>query len=180
MLEHLGKLTFQFANYTQSLLGAPVFTFLQKHGYDGVWVSEIDTKLADTAAFCEQYDIGLDISANCVIVEARRGDKTWYGACVILATTKADINGVIRKALDARKTSFAPMDRATSLTRMEYGGITPIGLPGDWPIFIDSQVIRHEKLILGSGIRGSKILVTSTRLQQLPNVKVMDIAKHTG
>lgn len=177
MTRLLGKLTFQSTQNLAKLLGETVDTYLSTHGRDNVWVSEIDPNLADTAAFCERYDIGLDVSANCVIVEAKRGESVWHAACVILATTRADVNGIIRKTLGARKVSFAPMDVATSLTRMEYGGITPIGLPEDWPIFIDTQVVQQEQLIIGSGIRGSKILITSERLQELANVHVLDIAK---
>ena len=178
MTQQLGKLTFQTADQATPLLGATVNTYLQDHGYDGVWVSEIDPNLADTAAFCEHYEIGMNISVNCVIVEAKRGDRTWYAACLVLATSKADVNGAIRKTLDARKVSFAPMDVATSLTHMEFGGITPIGLPSDWPILIDGQVMQHEIVIVGSGIRGSKILIEPERLQSLSNVRVLDIAKN--
>lgn len=177
MTEQLGKLTFHSTNQAESLLGPTVTSYLHEHGHDGVLVAKIDANLADTTTFCDQYDIGLDISANCVVVEAKRGDRTWYAACVILATTKADINGVIRKTLEARKVSFAPMGIAISLTRMEYGGITPIGLPADWPILIDTRVIQQPKLIIGSGIRGSKILITSNKLQRLLNVKILDISK---
>src|SRR5918997_2905463 len=98
---------------------------------DQVLVAPIDSGLADTAAFCEAYDVGLEQSANCVIVAGRRGEITRYAACVVLATTRADVNGVVRKHLDVRKASFAPMDDAVRLTGMEYGGITPIGLPND-------------------------------------------------
>lgn len=177
MTRQLGKLTFQSTEDSEGLLGEAVDKYLSIHGRDDVWVSEIDPSLADTAAFCEQYDIGLDISANCVIVEAKRGESVWYAACIILATTRVDVNGAVRKTLGAKKASFAPMDIATSLTRMEYGGITPIGLPENWPIFIDTQVIQQKQLILGSGIRGSKILATSEYLQRLANVQVLDIAK---
>ena len=173
-----GTLTFQNALAAPGLLANPICEYLNNHPeLQDVWVSKIDPSLADTAAFCEKYEIGLDVSANCVIVEAKRGDRVWYAACIILATTRADVNGVIRKALDARKVSFAPMDTATSLTGMEYGGITPIGLPADWPIYIDSQVIEQEKLIIGSGIRGSKILTTPDVLESLDNVQVMTIVK---
>ncbi|HSX01865.1 MAG TPA: YbaK/EbsC family protein [Candidatus Saccharimonadia bacterium] len=177
MTQQLGKLTFQPTDQAKSLLGVPVDDCLKERGYSDVWVSEIDPNLADTAAFCKQYEIDLDVSANCVIVEAKRGDRTWYAACVVLATNRADVNGMVRKTLNARKVSFAPMDIATSLTHMEYGGITPIGLPSDWPILIDSQVIQHERVILGSGIRGSKVLVASERLRSLSNAKVSDISK---
>lgn len=177
MTLQLGKLTFQPAGDSTELLGEPVNDYLKAHGSEDVWAAKIDATLADTATFCEQYGIGLDISANCVIVEAKRGEKVWYAACVALATTRVDINGVIRKTLGARKTSFAPMSVATSLTHMEYGGITPIGLPVDWPIFIDGQVIRQKQVIVGSGVRDSKLLVASEKLKSLVNANVLNIVK---
>lgn len=109
------------------LVAPPTQAAITGMGLQGVQVSEIDETLADTAAFCEHYDIGLNVSANCVIVEAKRADKVWYAACVILATTKVDVNNGVRRHLDARKISFAPMDKATTLTQMQYGGINPIG-----------------------------------------------------
>ena len=177
MTQQLGKLSFEPAIKAQNLLAPSVNDYLKQHNYDGVWVTKIDAGLADTAAFCKHYNIGLEITANCVIVEAKRGDKVWYAACAVLASTKADINGIIRKTLGARKVSFASMDFAVSETHMEYGGITPIGLPSDWPILIDNQVIQPDKVIIGSGIRGSKILITTDKLQSLTNVQVLEIAK---
>jgi prolyl-tRNA editing enzyme YbaK/EbsC (Cys-tRNA(Pro) deacylase) len=147
------------------------------HLQDGLWVTEIDADLADTTAFCEHYDIGLDISANCVVVEARRADRTWYAACLVLATTRADVNGVVRKHLGARKISFAPMDTAVSLTGMEYGGITPVGLPADWPVLVDLNVMDQERVIIGSGIRSSKLLAATEVLASLPGAEVMALTK---
>ena len=146
-------------------------------GLQDILVSEIDGTLADTAAFCEHYDIGPDVSANCVIVEAKRADKVWYAACTILATTKVDVNNSVRRHLDARKISFAPMDTATTLTQMQYGGINPIGLPTDWPILIDTRVDTAEWVVIGSGLRSSKILVPGKLLASLPNATVLDIVK---
>jgi prolyl-tRNA editing enzyme YbaK/EbsC (Cys-tRNA(Pro) deacylase) len=169
----LGKLTFVPASEATELVAEPVRPHLQ----DGLWVSEIDPDLADTTAFCEHYDIGLDISANCVVVEARRGDRTWHAACLVLATTRADVNGVVRKHLGARRISFASMDTAVSLTGMEYGGITPVGLPADWPILVDENVIGQQRVIIGSGVRGSKILVSTSVLASLPGAEVMALTK---
>ena len=104
----------------------------------------IDPELADTAAFCARYGVALEDSANCVVIAGRRGGETRYAACVVLATTRADVNGVVRRRLDARKASFAPMDDAVALTGMEYGGITPIGLPADWPILVDAAVLERR------------------------------------
>lgn len=167
------KLTFAPVAEAPELVAEPV----RRHIKDGLWVSKIDPDLADTAAFCDHYDIGLDISANCVVVEARRAERSWHAACVVLATTRADVNGIVRKHLGALKISFASMDTAVSLTGMEYGGITPVGLPEDWPILVDEHVIEQERVIIGSGIRGSKLLAATDLLAHLPNAEVLAITK---
>jgi prolyl-tRNA editing enzyme YbaK/EbsC (Cys-tRNA(Pro) deacylase) len=172
-----GKLTFVPVGEAVDLIGEPVRRYVEHHDTNELRVSEIDPGLADTAAFCEHYDIGLDVSANCVVVEARRAERVWYAACVVLATTRADVNGIVRKHLGARRISFASMDTAVSLTGMEYGGITPIGLPGDWPILIDDNVVQQDRVVIGSGIRGSKLLTSTGVLQTLPNAEVLAITK---
>jgi prolyl-tRNA editing enzyme YbaK/EbsC (Cys-tRNA(Pro) deacylase) len=143
-------------------------------GVDEVLVAPIDPTLADTAAFCEAYEVGLDVSANCVVVAGKREGVTRYAACVILATTRADVNGVVRKTLDVRKASFAPMAEAVELTSMEYGGITPIGLPEGWPVLVDSRVVAGPYVIIGSGVRHSKIALPGPALATLPNAQVID------
>ena len=141
---------------------------------DQVLVAPIDPELADTAAFCEAYDVGLDVSANCVVVAGKREGVTRYAACIILATTRADVNGVVRRHLDVRKCSFAPMDEAVALTGMEYGGITPIGLPAEWPILVDARVAATPHVIIGSGVRHSKIAVAGPALGALPGAQVIE------
>lgn len=144
-------------------------------------VAEIDPELADTAAFCETYGSPLDASANCVVVAGKRGGESRYAACVILATTRADVNGVVRKRLDVRKASFAAMDDAVERTGMAYGGITPLGLPADWPLLIDSAVAAADELVVGSGVRHSKLLVPGEVLTKLPSAEVIDgLARPVG
>lgn len=143
-----------------------------------VGVAEIDPTLADTAAFCEAYGSPLDASANCVVVAGRRGGDTRYAACLVLATTRADVNGVVRRRIDARRASFAPMDDAVALTGMEYGGITPVGLPEDWPLLVAPEVAAAEAVVVGSGIRGSKLAVPGALVAALPGAEVLvDMAK---
>jgi len=141
---------------------------------DGVRVAEIDPELADTAAFCQAYGVGPDVSANCVIVAGKREGQVRYAAAVVLATTRADVNGVIRRQLDVRKASFAAMDTAVAETGMRYGGITPIGLPGDWPILVDAAVTGTADVIIGSGLRGSKLALPGKALAELPGALVVD------
>lgn len=176
-----GALTFEKVT-PSSLLASPTQTALNSSNAltDATLVALIDATLSDTAAFCDAYQIKMNQAANCVILEAKRGDTTWYAACLILATDRADINGVIRKTLGARKISFAPMDTAINLTGMEFGGITPVGLPADWPILIDKNILDVEHVIIGSGVRGSKILIKTTALASLPNTTILDMAKKDG
>lgn len=139
-------------------------------------VATIDPGLADTAAFCDAYDVAPENSANCVVIAGRRGGETRFAAVMVLATMRADVNGVIRRELDVRKCSFAPMDEAVALTGMEYGGITPIGLPDDWPILVDDAVVAAGEVVIGSGLRASKILLPATELLGLPNARQLRLA----
>ena len=175
-----GTLKLEPALSRRDLLAAPVAAALEAWPAeapieaDQVLVAPIDPDLADTAAFCTAYGVTLEESANCVIVAGRRGDVTRYAACVVLATTRADVNGVVRRHLDARKASFAPMDDAVRLTGMEYGGITPIGLPESWSILIDSRVMATPQVIIGSGVRHSKIALAGPGLGALPGAEVIE------
>lgn len=137
-------------------------------------VAPIDPDLADTAAFCEAYDGALADSANCLVVAGRRGEVTTYAACVVLATTRADVNGTVRKLLGARRASFAPMDDAVALTGMEYGGITPIGLPADWRVLVDSRVLSVRDAVVGAGRRAAKLALPGAVLGALPGVEVVE------
>lgn len=141
---------------------------------DTVGVAPIDADLADTAAFCEAYGVPLEASANCVVLAGKREGQVRMAACLVLATTRADVNGVARRWLDVRKISFAPMDEAVAMTGMEYGGITPIGLPVDWPILVDSRVIEQQAIVIGSGVRRSKIVLPGASLAQYPGVHVLE------
>jgi prolyl-tRNA editing enzyme YbaK/EbsC (Cys-tRNA(Pro) deacylase) len=167
-----GNLDWTSADAT--LLAEPVATALSSWGRDDVLAAPIDPEVADTAAFCETYAVDMADSANCVVIAGRRGGETRYAACVVLATTRADVNGVVRKRLDARKASFAPMEDAVVLTGMEFGGITPIGLPAPWPILIDAAVLDRDVVVIGSGLRRSKIALPSAALAALPGAEVVD------
>src|SRR5262249_9180786 len=143
-----------------------------------VRVAEIDPELADTAAFCAAYDIGLDASANCVVVAGKRGGETRYAACLGLATTRADVNGGVRLYLDVRRASFAAGEEAVSLTGMEYGGITPLGLPDGWPVLVDAAVVEVPAAIIGSGVRRSKLVLPGAALARMPGAEVLpDLAR---
>jgi len=159
------------------LLAAPVLA--ARRGWSGerpveqVAVAEIDPELADTAAFCDRYGIAPDASANCVVVAGKRDGEVRYAACVVLSTTRADVNGAARRHLDVRKASFAATDVAVAETGMEYGGITPIGLPLGWPVLVDAAVAEHPQVVIGSGVRRSKLWLPGDVLAGLPGIEVV-------
>lgn len=159
------------------LLAEPVRAHLAAHPDDRVLVAAIDPDLADTAAFCEHYAIDPSQGANCVVVEAKRGDLRTLVACMILGSDRIDVNGAVRRMLDARRASFAPLDAVIEATGMQYGGVTPLGLPPEWTILVDEAVAASEALIVGAGIRGAKLLVTGEYLAQLPGARVASIAQ---
>lgn len=178
MTNALGTLDWQPAAGRPDLLAGPVAEVIGRHSgpYEDARVAEIDPELADTAEFCARYGVDLAASANCVVVAAKRGGEVSYAACMILATDRADVNGVIRKHLGARKVSFAPMADATSLTSMEYGGITPVGLPAGWPILVDEAVAAAPQVVIGSGLRRSKLLLPGKTVADLPGAEVLALA----
>ncbi len=139
-----------------------------------VGVAEIDPALADTAAFCARYGSPLERSANCVIIKGKRGGDVRFVACVVLATTRADVNGLVRRRLDVRSASFAPTDEAVALTGMEYGGVTPLGLPVGWPIWVDAAVAASDGVVVGAGSRGAKLFLPGPVLAALPGAEVVD------
>jgi prolyl-tRNA editing enzyme YbaK/EbsC (Cys-tRNA(Pro) deacylase) len=160
---------------SRDLVAAPVADVLERWAHSSTArVAPIDAELADTAAFCEHYGVLPEDSANCVLIAGRRGDTVSYAACVVLATTRADVNGTVRRRLNAKKASFAPMEDAVVLSGMEYGGITPIGLPASWPVLLDRAVLDRDVVVIGSGLRRSKIALPPSALGELTGVEIID------
>ncbi|PBC86674.1 Cys-tRNA(Pro) deacylase, prolyl-tRNA editing enzyme YbaK/EbsC [Streptomyces sp. 2224.1] len=161
------------------LLTAPVADALRSWS-GSVPVEEVrfvdtDPAVADTALLVERHGSWLlEQSANCVVVAGKRGGETTLAACVVLSHTRADVNGVVRRHLGARKASFAPMDRAVGESGMEYGGITPIGLPAGWPLLLDPAVADISYALIGSGSRRGKLIVPGKALAELPGATVLE------
>jgi prolyl-tRNA editing enzyme YbaK/EbsC (Cys-tRNA(Pro) deacylase) len=139
-----------------------------------------DPGLADTAAFCEAYGYRPDQSANAIVVVGK-SDPRVYVACLVLATTRLDVNGVVRKRLGVKKASFASADETAAITGMQIGGVTPYGLPEGLPIWIDSRIMDVPDVIVGGGSRDRKFLVPPGSLAALPNAEVVEsLAKPIG
>lgn len=144
-------------------------------------IFEIDPAHADTETLCEVYDLPLEVMANAVLVRGVRGGEERYACCLTLAHRRVDVNNVVRRRLDVRKASFAPMDVAVERSGMEYGGITPVGLPADWPVWVDGAVADSDLVCIGAGTRGAKLLVAGAALLNLPAAERVDgLARDVG
>ncbi|MCX5583825.1 YbaK/EbsC family protein [Streptomyces erythrochromogenes] len=142
---------------------------------DQILYVDTDPAIADTGAFVAHY--GQDLlgqSANCVVVAAKRGGATTLAACLVPSAGRVDVNGAVRRHLDARKVSFAPMDTAVELTGMEYGGITPLGMPDGWPLLIDPVVADMPYVLVGSGRRRGKLIAPGKLFAQLPGAELIE------
>ncbi len=149
-----------------------VHAFLDASGLE-YEVMACDPELADTAVFCERYGFPLENSVNTILVKAKTGGER-FAACVLLANTRLDVNRVVRKRLEARRVSFAGADETHALTGMEIGGVTPICLPEDLPLWIDQRVMEAQYIILGGGNRSSKIKISPRIFEHVPSSTVID------
>ncbi|MDT3399417.1 YbaK/EbsC family protein [Streptomyces sp. B1866] len=161
------------------LLTAPVAAALRAwHGpvpVEQVLHVDTDPAHADTAVLVETYGGRLlEQSANCVVVAGKRAGEVTLAACLVLAHTRADVNGAVRRHLGARKASFAPRETAIGATGMEFGGITPIGLPAGWPLLVDAAVADTPYVLIGSGSRRGKLIVPGKALAELPGATVLE------
>lgn len=157
------------------LLAPPVVAALAAWpSAERVAVVEIDPELADTAAMSAAYDVPMSAGANCVVVAGKREGEERVAACLVRADTRADVNHTVKRLLDVRKPSFMPMDRAVGESGMEYGGITPVGLPDGWRLLVDTRVLEIDVAVIGSGVRRSKLLVPGPAFRDLPGAELVD------
>jgi prolyl-tRNA editing enzyme YbaK/EbsC (Cys-tRNA(Pro) deacylase) len=158
---------------------ANVIADLEAHGLS-YEVMDCDPDLADTAEFCQAYGVPLEKSANAILVASRKPEGH-HAVCVVLAHTRLDVNGTVRRKLGVRKVSFAPADLTRELTGQEIGGVTIFGLPVDLPVWLDRRVAQCDWVIVGAGSRSAKIKLDPTQLVGLPGFEVVvDLAAEPG
>ncbi|HEY0249155.1 MAG TPA: YbaK/EbsC family protein [Gryllotalpicola sp.] len=171
----LGSLTTVPVSTRLDLVAPPVAAALAALGLaDEVGVVEIDPALSETAATEAEYGLDKTVLVNCVVVAGKRDGVQRVAACVVPSHTRADINGTVRRVLDVRKASFLPQEEAVDSSGMEFGGITPIGLPNGWPILVASEAALQPLVLIGSGLRASKLVLPGRLLASLPGADLRD------
>jgi len=171
----LGTLTTEPVLDRLDLVGAPVAALLRtwEHAAE-VGVVAIDPSLSETSATVEVYSVPWEAGANCVVVMGKREGQERTAACVVRGDTRADVNNRVKRILDVRKCSFLDHERAVTESGMEYGGITPVGVPATWRLLLDSRVPAIDTVLIGSGIRGSKLILPGRVLAALPGAEVVE------
>lgn len=167
-------LQFKSISQNPNLVSLSIFHAARDMYTDTVLVAEIDPKYMGGKELCEHYGVNPDEGANCVVVEAVRNEGSEYVAILVPVGYRADLNGMVRKHLDARRVSLAPLDKVLEITGMEYGSITPFGLPDDWKKLIDARLLEKEKIVVGGGKQISKLLLPTSVLRELPKVEIIE------
>lgn len=142
-------------------------------------VMPCDPGLADTAAFCAHYGVAPEDSANTIVVIGK-SDPPRYAACVVLATTRLDVNKAVRARLGTRKASFADADTTVAITGMRIGGVTPFGLPEGMPVWVDARVMGRTEVVVGGGSRACKVFVAPEVFTRMGADVVDGLALDTG
>jgi len=135
-------------------------------------VVRIDPAYADTAEFCARYGYSLDVSGNTIVVASKREPRQ-YSACVVSGSDRLDVNKTVRRLMGVSRLSFATAEQTTTLTGMDIGGVTVFALPDGLPVYVDEKLMGLEYVILGSGVRSSKIKVSPKVFLELPAAAVV-------
>ena len=164
--------------YNRNLIPKVIYDFVSNWRIESekieFLVAEIDPQFANGIELCEKYKIDIKCGANCLIAVGIRGEIKTYVACIVPVGYKYNMSSVVRKEINARVVSVAPLEYVLEKTQMEYGSITPIGLPNEWSIFVDPLVLLEEQIVIGGGYKNSKISIPSKLLLALPNVKILN------
>ena len=154
------------------ILDPQVLETLHRYGLQ-YEVLECDPELADTAAFCEHYGFSPEQAANTIVITTKKVEPVRYAVCVVLATTRLDVNKKVSEQMGAKRLSFADSEQVKQLTGMMIGGVTAVGISG-LPMYVDKAVIGQEQVIMGGGNRSSKLLLDPRELVKLPDVTVVE------
>lgn len=169
------NLPFEKVSEHKDLVPAVIYDFLTNENLlETVKVAEINPDYADGDLLSQHYDIPIEMEVNCLVVEGKRQERVTYAAVLVPYGKRANTASPTKRALDVSKVSFSPLDYVLQESQMEFGSITPLGLPQDWHILIDSALLEQEELVIGGGLVKSKLLIPSQVLTKLPNAQIVE------
>ena len=167
------NLILQEAAGCPNLLSPAVYHNILKLNDKRIMAAQIDPEYADGLLLHEKYATPLEAELNCLIIEGKRNDISSYAAVLLPYGRKMNTNSILRQAMGAKKVSFAPLDYVLENTDMEYGSISPLGIPENWKLLIAEEVFAVENIIIGGGLVISKVFMPSALLKDLDNVEIL-------
>ena len=175
---YIGKLEFNPVLKNKELVPNSVYEKISKWkgstDKESFLVAEINSKYAGGIELCEHYELPVELGANCLVVEGKRAQQITYAVCLVPVGYKYNMSSVVRKAMNARTVSVAPLEMVLETTGMEYGSITPIGLPDEWVIYVDPLVMQNERIVIGGGYVKSKLSILSAAFRDMSNVIILE------
>ena len=139
-------------------------------------IIKCESIFSDTESFCNEYGFLLEDSCNAILIKSKK-PKIYYSMFCILGNNKLDVNGKVKKLMNAKRVSFASKDEAEGVSNQIYGGISPLGIGRDIDIYIDGNVMKRNKVFIGGGNRTTKLFLSPTELLRLANGTVTDLAQ---
>ncbi len=135
----------------------------------------MQSRVGRHGSVCANYNIPRDHAANTILVTSKGAAKQ-YSACLVLATTKLDVNHAVSRLMGIKRLSFASPEETNQVTGQSIGGVTVFGLPESIPIYVDARVLTNDYVIVGGGNRSTKIKMSPEELRKIPQITVADIA----
>jgi len=83
----------------------------------------------------------------------------------------------LRQYLGEKRLTMASEAEMLRVTGYPRGAVAPFGLPQLLRILADESIFIHDEVSIGSGVRGTTIIITRTNLQQaLGDVEVVQLS----
>lgn len=139
-------------------------------------IIKCESIFSDTESFCNEYDFLLEDSCNAILIKSKK-PEIYYSMFCILGNNRLDVNGKVKKVMNAKRVSFASKNEAERVSNQIYGGISPLSLGRDIDIYIDENVMKRKKVFIGGGNRTTKIFLSPTELLRITKGTVMDLSQ---
>ena len=96
---------------------------------------------------------------------------------VLIAGDRQIAWSALRRYLGQSRLTLATEEEVRRVTGYERGAVAPFGLPQPLRTLVDKSVFTHTEVSLGSGVRGTAILMASSDLRRaLGKVELVDLA----
>lgn len=78
----------------------------------------------------------------------------------------------LRQKLGQSRLTMASEEEVLAVTGYQTGAVSPLGLPQPLPVYIDDSVTAEEEISIGSGLRGTTVILrTADLLGALPGAE---------